>query len=69
MHTVTDIFVKRHLTYLVTLENPLEELDKFDSLYDHIFFYLTSVIEMPETEAHRIVNDFRCHSERSEALL
>jgi hypothetical protein len=69
MHLVTDIFVKRHLTYLATLENPQEELDKFDTLYDHVFFFLTNVLEMPETEARRIVNDFIYHAERLETLL
>lgn len=54
----TDMLVRQHMAYLRTLDDAAAELNQFETLYDHMFFYFTEKLEMSHDEARKVVNDF-----------
>lgn len=47
------------MAYLSTLEDAKEELSKFDTHYDHMYYYFTEKLGISEDEAIRVVDDFK----------
>jgi hypothetical protein len=54
----TDKLVRQHMTYLLSLENITDELSKFETLFDHIIYYSTSILKMDVLEAVFAIDDF-----------
>ncbi|KQX47117.1 hypothetical protein ASD40_17810 [Paenibacillus sp. Root444D2] len=56
MNPVTENFVKKHQKYLS--DNP-NELENFNSIYDHMLFYLTSILGIDELQASQCILDLK----------
>lgn len=56
MRIETSHLVKQHLEYCK--QHPTE-LQKHDNVYDHMFYYFTSVLGMLPDTAQGIVDDFK----------
>jgi hypothetical protein len=54
----TDMLVRQHMAYLKTLERSKDELDKFDTLYDHMFYYFHCILKMTSEKAEMHAKDF-----------
>jgi hypothetical protein len=54
----TDKLVRQHMTYLLSLENITDELSRFETLYDHIIYYSTSILKMDVLDAVLAIDDF-----------
>jgi hypothetical protein len=68
MLRTTDKLVRQHMTYLLSFEDVAAELSKFDSLYHHILYYSTSVLQMDIDEAVFAINDFLSNRNFIESL-
>lgn len=58
MLDTTDKLIRQHMTYLLSLEDITAELSRFETLYDHILYYSTSILKMDVNEAVFAINDF-----------
>lgn len=56
MKPVTEKLVKQHQHYLSDNSN---ELKKYDSIYDHMLYYFTSVLGIEEQQALQYIQDFK----------
>lgn len=56
MNPITENFVKKHQTYLS--DNP-NELENFGSIYEHMLFYLTSILGIDEKLALHCILDLK----------
>jgi hypothetical protein len=68
MLITTDKLVRKHMTYLLSLEDITAELSRFETLYDHILYYSTSVLKMDLHEAILAIDDFMSDSTFSDSL-
>ncbi|RXZ84021.1 hypothetical protein EBB07_02665 [Paenibacillaceae bacterium] len=56
MGELTDAFIKRHWAYL---KNHPEEIQQYDSIYEHMLYYFTNKLGAPTNEAHEHIAEFR----------
>ncbi|MDQ0890105.1 hypothetical protein QFZ81_005193 [Paenibacillus sp. V4I9] len=56
MNPISENFVKKHQTYLS--DNP-NELENFGSIYEHMLFYLTSILGIDEKQALQCILDLK----------
>jgi hypothetical protein len=56
LNPVTENFVKKHQKYLS--DNP-NELKNFGSIYEHMLFYLTSILGIDEQQALQCILDLK----------
>jgi len=59
MRIETSMFAKQHLEYLKSDKAHTDEMRKFDTPYDHMYFYLTSVVGLTPSTAQSIVDDLK----------
>ncbi|WP_374019030.1 hypothetical protein ABU162_04585 [Paenibacillus thiaminolyticus] len=65
MQASTDMLVRQHVAYLNSLIEPRVEMDKFETLYDHMFYYFHDVLSIPAHEAAAVVTDFYADAMRA----
>lgn len=60
MERSTDYYVKLHSSYLSNLsaEKRVEELEKYDTIYDHMYSFLLG-LELTLEKAVAVIDDFR----------
>lgn len=71
MQSIMDKLVRQHMTYLLSLDNITTELDRFETLNDHMLYYFTSVLKVEANEAIQAINHFlsdRSFSETAEVF-
>jgi hypothetical protein len=68
MLITTDKLVRKHMTYLLSLEDITAELSRFETLYDHILYYSTSVLKMDLHETVLAIDDFLSDCTFSDSL-
>lgn len=56
MKAVTEKLIKQHQHYLSVNSN---ELRNYDSIYDHMLYYFTSVLGIDEQQALHTIQDFK----------
>lgn len=56
MRIETSMFAKQHMDYIKTAP---AEMCEFDTIFDHMYFYLISVVGLIPSTAKDIVDDFK----------
>jgi hypothetical protein len=68
MLKTTDNLIRQHMTYLLSLEDITAELSRFETLFDHVLYYSTSILKMDVHEAVLAIDDFLANSTISDSL-
>jgi hypothetical protein len=69
MLDTTDKLVRQHMTYLLSLEDITAELSRFETLFDHVLYYSTSILKMDVHEAELAIDDFLSNCTSSNSLV
>jgi len=64
LKTTADL-VRQHKAYLQAHPNSAAELNQFETLYDHMFYYFTDKLGMTDDEATAVVKDFYADIQRA----
>jgi hypothetical protein len=63
--TTFDTLIRQHLSFATA--HP-DEWKRFDTIYDHMIYYLCSMWGMSESEADDVVQQFRSHFVKDQAM-
>ncbi|MNN62964.1 hypothetical protein D3C81_1783010 [compost metagenome] len=59
MRAETSMLVKQHMEYIKSNPAHAAEMRTYDTIYDHMFYYLTAVVGLIPSTAQGIVDDFK----------